>query len=214
MCIRDRSGKEDYLYVRDVAGLLELVQMNTLEFHPWGSRVEHVEQPDRLVFDLDPDTGIAWKQIVDAARDVRARLADVGLDSFVRLSGGKGLHVVVPLLPEADWNQAKAFCEAFAQAMVEHRPERYVATMSKAKRAGKIFIDWLRNSRGATSVTSWSLRARPGAPVAVPLRWEELGRVQGGNQFDLHQAKARAARLSEDPWRGIERLRQRLPGND
>jgi bifunctional non-homologous end joining protein LigD len=209
--LRQKSGKEDYLFVRDAAGLLELVQMNTLEFHPWGSRVETVEQPDRLVFDLDPDVGIDWKQIVAAARDVRARLADVGLESFVRLSGGKGLHVVVPVLPEADWEQAKDFCEAFAQAMVAHAPDRYIATMSKAKRAGKIFIDWLRNGRGATSVTSWSLRARPGAPVAMPLRWEELGRMKGGNQFDLHQAKARAARLSEDPWRGIETLRQRLP---
>jgi bifunctional non-homologous end joining protein LigD len=209
--LRQKSGKEDYLFIDDAAGLLELVQMNTLEFHPWGSRVDAVEKPDRLVFDLDPDPGTEWKRILAAARDVRARLEDVGLESFVRLSGGKGLHVVVPLLPEADWEQAKDFCEAFAQAMVVHRPDEYVATMSKAKRAGKIFIDWLRNGRGATSVTSWSLRARPGAPVAVPLRWEELGRTQGGNQYGIEQALKRAASAKADAWAGIERVRQRLP---
>jgi bifunctional non-homologous end joining protein LigD len=209
--LKQKSGKEDYLYVNDAAGLLELVQMNTLEFHPWGARVDDPEKPDRLVFDLDPDPGTEWKRILAAARDVRARLADVGLDSFVRLSGGKGLHVVVPLLPEADWDEAKEFCEAFAQAMVAHRPDEYVATMSKAKRVGKIFIDWLRNGRGATSVTSWSLRARPGAPAAVPLRWEELGRTRGGNQFDLAAALKRAASDKADAWSGIEHLRQRLP---
>jgi bifunctional non-homologous end joining protein LigD len=209
--LRQKSGKEDYLYVDDAAGLLELVQMNTLEFHPWGARVDDPEKPDRLVFDLDPDPGTEWKRILAAARDVRARLEDVGLESFVRLSGGKGVHVVVPLVPEADWDEAKAFCEAFAQAMVAHRPDEYVATMSKAKRAGKIFIDWLRNGRGATSVTSWSLRARPGAPVAVPLRWEELGRTTGGNQYGMAQALKRAASDKADAWRGIENVRQRLP---
>jgi bifunctional non-homologous end joining protein LigD len=209
--LRQKSGKEDYLYIRDAAGLLELVQMNTLEFHPWGARVDDPEKPDRLVFDLDPDPGTEWKRILAAARDVRARLGEVGLESYVRLSGGKGLHVVVPLLPVADWDEAKQFCEAFAQAMVAHSPDEYVATMSKAKRVGKIFIDWLRNGRGATSVTSWSLRARPGAPVAVPLRWEELGRTQGGNQFGLEQALKRAASAKADAWSGIEHVRQRLP---
>ncbi|MGH8028686.1 MAG: DNA polymerase domain-containing protein, partial [Arenimonas sp.] len=185
-----------------------------LEIHVWGSRAKTIEKPDRLVFDLDPDPGTEWKRILAAARDVRARLGDVGLESFVRLSGGKGLHVVVPLLPEADWDQAKRFSEAFAQAMVAHRPDEYVATMSKARRVGRIFIDWLRNGRGATSVTSWSLRARPGAPVAVPLRWDELGRTTGGNQFDLAEAMKRAAGSKADAWSGIERLRQRLPTMD
>jgi len=211
IALRQKSGKEDYLYIDDAEGLLELVQMNTLEFHPWGSRVDDVERPDRLVFDLDPDPGTGWTRILAAARDVRARLEDVGLESFVRLSGGKGLHVVVPLVPEADWAQAKDFCEAFAQAMVAHRPDEYVATMSKAKRVGRIFIDWLRNGRGATSVTSWSLRARPGAPVAVPLRWDELGRTKAGNQFGMAQALVRAASAKADAWRGIEQVRQRLP---
>ena len=212
--IREKNGKKNYMRIDDAAGVLELVQMNVLEFHPWGALASEPDRADRIVFDLDPHAGVAWRRVVAAARAVRKALAAVGLDSFVRTSGGKGLHVVVPLAPAEPWEAVRAFARAFAETLAAQAPDEFVAVAGEAKRKGKIFIDWLRNSRGATSVTSWSLRARPGAPVAVPLRWEELGRVQGGNQFDLHQAKARAARLSEDPWRGIERLRQRLPGND
>ena len=209
--LRQKDGDADYLYVRDVRGLLSLVQMNVLEFHPWGSRVDRPELPDRLVFDLDPDAGIPWTRVVAAARQVRDRLAALGLASFVRLTGGKGLHVVAPISRGPSWERAKAFSEAFADALAREHPDRYVATMSKAKREGLIFVDWLRNARGSTSVTSWSLRAREGAPVAVPLRWEELGRVKAGNAFDLPRAMARAARLRADPWEGIASLRQRLP---
>ena len=210
--LEQKSGREDYLYIEDVAGLLQLVQMNTLELHPWGATVADPEHPDRLVFDLDPGDGVSWAQVKAAARDVRDRLLDTGLQSFVRLSGGKGVHVVVPLQPKADWAQAKDFCEAFAQAMAEHAPDRYVATMSKAKRTGVIFIDWLRNARGATSVSSWSLRARPGAGVAVPLRWEELGRITAADAFPMAKALQRARRLKQDPWEGIEAVKQVLPG--
>jgi bifunctional non-homologous end joining protein LigD len=138
----------------------------------------------------------------------------VGLKSFVRLSGGKGVHVVVPLQPKAGWDEAKAFCEAFAQAMALEQPDRYVATMSKAKRNGVIFIDWLRNTRGATSVCSWSLRARDGAGVAVPLRWEELARISAADAFPMGKALARAQRLMSDPWQGIAQLKQTLPRMD
>lgn len=209
--LQQKSGREDYVYIDDETGLLQLVQMNTLELHPWGATVKDPEHPDRLVFDLDPGEGVSWKQIKDAARDIRAKLQQVGLESFVRLSGGKGLHVVVPLQPKADWNEAKAFCEAFAQALAQHAPDRYVANMSKAKRKGLIFIDWLRNARGATSVCSWSLRARESAGVAVPLRWEELGRVTAPDAFPMDKALARAKRLKRDPWEGIATLKQRLP---
>ena len=211
--LTQKSGREDYLYIEDVAGLLQLVQMNTLELHPWGATVEDPEHPDRLVFDLDPGEGVSWTQVKAAARDVRDRLQETGLRSFVRLSGGKGVHVVVPLQPVADWAQAKAFCEAFAQAMAAHAPDRYVATMSKAKRNGVIFIDWLRNARGATSVCSWSVRARPGAGVAVPLRWEELARVRAPDAFPMDKALQRAQRLKQDPWAGIDAVKQRLPGS-
>ena len=185
--------------------------MNTLEFHPWGARTDDVEHPDRLVFDLDPDEGITWAQLKAAARDVRDRLAELGLRSWVRLSGGKGLHVVVPVRPKADWAQTKAFCEAFAGNMVANAPKRYVATASKAAREGRIFIDWLRNTRGATSVASWSLRARPGAPVCMPLSWEELSRVRKAGAFDLRKATRRADSLKADPWDGFKRVRQTVP---
>lgn len=209
--LQQKSGREDYVYIDDARGLLQLVQMNTLELHPWGATVEDPEHPDRLVFDLDPGDGVSWAQVKSGAREVRDRLQQVGLQSFVRLSGGKGVHVVVPLQPKAGWEQAKAFCEAFAQAMALEQPDRYVATMSKAKREGVIFIDWLRNTRGATSVCSWSLRAREAAGVAVPLRWEELAKVTAADAFPMQKALARAKRLKGNPWQGIERVKQVLP---
>lgn len=209
--LKQKSGTEDYLYVEDIDGVLALVQMNTLELHPWGSTVAAPEKPDRLVFDLDPGPGVSWPQVKDAARQVRANLRKTGLESFVRLSGGKGLHVVVPIDPGPSWDTVKEFCEAFANAMAQQQPERYIATMSKAKREQKIFIDWLRNGRGSTSVCSWSLRAREHATVAMPLRWEELGKVDSPDQFTLDKALQRAARLKGDPWKDIATLRQALP---
>lgn len=209
--LAESSGRDEYLYIRDAAGLLELVQMNVLEFHPWGARVDKPEKPDTLVFDLDPGPGVDWKQVVAGARDVRERLQDAGLDSFVRLSGGKGVHVVAPIRRGPGWQQAKDFCGAFAEAMAAHKPLAYVATMSKAKRKDRIFIDWLRNGRGATSVCNWSLRARGGAPVAMPLRWDELGRTKAPDAFDLGKALKRARSLKRDPWEGYATCRQSLP---
>lgn len=210
--LREQGGGSDhYLYVEDDSGLLELVQMNTLEFHPWGAYVDTPDEPDRLVFDLDPGPGIDWPMLVAAARDLRKQLQARGLQSFVRLSGGKGLHVVAPIRPGPDWDAVKAFCSTFAQAQAERRPETYVATASKAQRRDRIFIDWLRNARGATSVASWSLRARAGAPVAVPLRWQDLGTVSGPAAYDLAAAKRRAQRLRADPWAGFDTLDQELP---
>ena len=209
--LKEKQGKDDYLYIKDAAGLLELVQMNVLEFHPWGAHIDKPEQPDTMVFDLDPGPGIGWKQIVAAAREVRARLQDAGLKSFVRLSGGKGLHVVVPIRRGPSWDEVKDFTGAFAEAMAAHKPLHYVATMSKAKRNDRIFIDWLRNGRGATSVTNWSLRARKGAPVAMPIRWEELGRVKGPAVFDLRTVLKRAKTLKQDPWHDYASTKQSLP---
>jgi bifunctional non-homologous end joining protein LigD len=212
VAIREKGGGEDeYLYIEDLEGLLDLVQMNTLELHPWGSRIDDIEHPDRLVFDLDPGPGVKWKDAIAAAREVRARLEEIGMQSFVRLSGGKGLHVVLPIRPGPGWDEARGFCEAFADAMAKQSPQRYVATASKAKRKGVIFIDWLRNGRGATSVASWSLRARPGAPVAMPLRWDELGRTRSGADFDVKKALTRAARLRKPTWDGWDEVaRQKL----
>jgi bifunctional non-homologous end joining protein LigD len=207
--IREKDGgSEEYLYVDDIDGVLDLVQMNTLELHPWGARIDDIEHPDRLVFDLDPGEGVDWKAMVAAARDVRARLREIGMESFVRLSGGKGLHVVLPIAPGPSWAAAKDFCEAFADAMATQAPKRYVATASKARRRGVIFIDWLRNGRGATSVASWSLRARKEAGVAMPLAWGELGRTKSGADYPLPRALRRAASLRKDPWEGWARAKR------
>lgn len=209
--LRESAGQADYVYVRDLGGVLSLVQMNTLEFHPWGARRKTPDKPDRLVFDLDPAEDIAWSELKRAAREVRDRLAELGLDSWPRLSGGKGVHVVAPFRPGPDWAAAKAFSEGFADAMAAQSPQRYIATASKAARKGRIFIDWLRNARGATSVASWSLRAREGAPVAMPLRWDEFSRARSSTDFDLAKALRRASRLRADPWEGFAESRQRLP---
>lgn len=206
------GGSEDYLFVTDAASVMELVQFNTLEFHPWGATVEDLEHCDRLVFDLDPDESVGWPEVVAAARQLRDYLKQAGLASFVRTSGGKGLHLVVPLAPAAPWAQARAFAQAVAEAAREADPLRYVATASKRLRKGRIFIDWLRNGRGATSVASFSVRARPGAPVAMPLRWEELGKVASGHAFNIRNVPARLRRLKSHPWEGFDTLRQSLPG--
>ena len=192
---KKRGEQASYIAIHDVAGLLELVQMNVLEFHPWGSTIEHLEHPDTLVFDLDPGPGLGWKDILAAARDLRERLGEVGLEAFARLSGGKGVHVVVPIAPVHDWDTAKGFCETVARTMATIAPDRYVASASKELRKGKLFIDWLRNSRGATSVASWSLRARSTAGVAMPLHWDELGRTRSGADYTMARALRRATSL-------------------
>jgi bifunctional non-homologous end joining protein LigD len=189
MEVREASGDiKEYFYVDDLPGLMNLVQMNAVELHPWGSKVEDLEHPDRMIFDLDPDPSITWKDIKLSARDMRDQLAELGLPSYPRLSGGKGVHVVVPLAPHASWDQVRAFCESFANAMVQRKPDRYVATMSKAKREGRIFIDWLRNGRGSTSIAGWSLRARSGAPAALLLTWEELARIRKPDRYTIRDA--------------------------
>ena len=201
----------DYLVVRDAAGLLELVQFNVLEFHPWGARAESPDRADRIVFDFDPGPGVAWRAVVAAAREARGLLEAVGLRSFVRTTGGKGLHVVAPLRPSRDWSVVKPFAQGLAQSMAESAPDRYVATAAKKLRGGRIFVDYLRNDRSASSIASFSLRARPGAPAAMPLAWEELGRVRGGAQFTIANAARRMERLGAHPWGAFGSIRQNLP---
>ncbi|MBT2188156.1 DNA ligase D [Sphingobium nicotianae] len=179
------GGAEDYLYLTDADGILACVQMGTIEFHGWGSRADDVEHPDRMVFDLDPDEGLDFEDVKRAARDIRRRLSDIGLVSFAMLSGGKGIHVVVPLTPGHDWDAHKDFAHRFAEALSAIEPERFIATMSKAKRKGKIFIDYLRNQRGSTAVLPYSARARAGAPVAVPIAWEELDGIKNAHPFNI-----------------------------
>ncbi|KQM90469.1 ATP-dependent DNA ligase [Sphingomonas sp. Leaf22] len=182
------GGREPYLFVRDAAGLLACVQMGTIEFHGWGAGVEDVERPDRMVFDLDPDESLDFDDVKRAAHDLHRHLADLGLASFAMLSGGKGVHVVVPLTPDAQWPAVKDFADRFSRALAQAEPDRFVATMAKAKRKGRIFIDWLRNQRGSTAVLPYSARARAGAPVAAPVAWRELDDIDSPARWTIRDA--------------------------
>lgn len=201
---------QQVLYVRDVRGLMQLVQFNAVELHGWGCRIAHRKQPDTLVMDLDPDPALHFAQVVEAALQVRDLLRQTGLRSFVKTTGGKGLHVVAPLQPRADWEQLSSFAKALALAMEQFAPERYVANMSKAKRRGRIFIDYLRNAVGATAVLPYSPRARNGCTVAMPVSWRELPRVHA-QEFSVSSAQRWMARRRRDPWQGYAVLSQSLP---
>jgi bifunctional non-homologous end joining protein LigD len=210
--IREKDGHmEDYLYVDGPAGVLACVQMGTIEFHGWGSRVADVEKADRLVFDLDPDEGLGFDLVRKAARDIKRHLADMGLQTFPMLTGGKGVHVVVPLTPEAEWPQVKDFAQRFALALSEAEPERFTAALSKAKRTGRIFIDYLRNQRGATAIMPYSARAREGAPVAAPINWEELDEMKSGARFTVRDADLLLSRASSRALQGWGEAAQVLP---
>ena len=209
---RNTEGKkQEYVYVNDIEGVIGLVQMNVIEIHPWGSTIADLEHPDRLVFDLDPDTGVEWSRVRDAARTVRERLQAVGLESFLRTTGGKGLHVVVPLNPRPDWETAKAFAHALARTLEQESPKDFVSVATRNRRKDRIFIDYLRNARGSTAVASYCVRARPGAGVATPLRWEELARLKSGAQYTFDTIARRLKTMKQDPWQGFDEIRQALP---
>ena len=199
-----------YLMVEDVAGLMELVQFNALEFHPWGARAADPDVADRVVFDLDPGPDVPFAEVKRAAVDIRRLLGQLELESFLRASGGKGLHVVVPLNPGCDWELTRRFAHGFADALARSEPDRFLATSTKSRRNKRIFVDYLRNGRGATAVASYSLRARPGAPVAMPLAWSELSKLTRANAFSIKDVPAKLKRRRKDPWAGIEALKQNL----
>ncbi|TAH35545.1 MAG: DNA ligase D [Planctomycetota bacterium] len=199
-----------YLAVADVRGLVSLVQLGVLEIHPWGAQVGDLEHPDRLTLDLDPAPGVAWARVVATAKALHQRLSDLGLRSFVKTTGGKGLHVVVPLAPRHGWAEVKEFTRALAEECVRRQPDWYVAKASKAARSGKIFIDYLRNARGATAVAAYSARARAQAPVSTPLRWEELSAKLRPDGFTVASLPRRLSALRADPWQGMHRLRQTI----
>jgi bifunctional non-homologous end joining protein LigD len=204
-------GDDEAVAIQDLAGLLALVQAGVLEIHPWGSTLTKPERPDRLVFDLDPGEGVGWDAVVQGAVDVREHLRGLGLESFVKTSGGKGLHVVVPIEPKASWDEAKAFAAGVAAAMTKANPTRYTDTMAKRARTGRIFIDYLRNGRGATAVAAFSTRARSGAPVSTPVSWDELPSIRSGNQYRVGNLAARLPNLSRDPWPDFEAVDQVVP---
>lgn len=210
--IPDKEGTmHEYLCLSDSRGLLECVQMGAIEFHAWGCHSRQLERPDRLIFDLDPDAAIGFTEVRKAAEALKHHLADMGLTSFAMLSGGKGVHVIVPVRPERGWPETTDFCRRFATALAEAEPDRFVATMSKARRKGRIFIDWLRNQRGSTAVVPYSARARAGAPVAAPVSWSELDQFESATAFTLRDADLLLTRAHGDQLAGWGRAEQSLP---
>lgn len=209
--LKEEAGNNaNYLVVDSADAVMELVQFNALEFHPWGAKADNPDMCDRIVFDLDPGPGVSFAEVKRSAVQVRDLLEQLELRSFLRTSGGKGLHVVVPLNPGCDWSLVKRFTKGFADALAGSEPDRYLSVATLKLRPGKIFVDYLRNSRGATSVASYSLRARDGAPVAMPMAWSELAKLKRPDAFDLTDVPAKLKRRRKDPWEGIDDLRQNL----
>ncbi|HEX5078843.1 MAG TPA: DNA ligase D [Geminicoccaceae bacterium] len=204
--LREEGSKEraDYLYVENARGLLALAQFGAVEFHPWGCRVDKPERPDRMVFDLDPDEGLPWRQVVDAAFEVRQGLEDLGFTPFVKTTGGKGLHVVVALARRQAWPEVRGFAELFAAHMARRLPKLFTANMAKTSRRGRIFLDYLRNGRSATAVAAYSLRARPRVPASTPLAWEEIAKIDDPADLNYATVPVRLTEV-EDPWAELAR---------
>jgi bifunctional non-homologous end joining protein LigD len=204
------ESKKKYLFIDDEAGLFGLVQIGVLEVHDWGVSLAHINEPDRLVFDLDPDEGLALATLKAAATEVRDFLADLGFTSFLKSTGGKGLHLVAPLVPKLGWKEVKPFAKAIADALVQARPDRYTANPLKKTREGKIFVDYLRNQRGGSAIVNYSTRAKPGAPVACPLRWDELKGLKVAAPYTAKTLPARLKAMKRDPWEGFFSTRQSI----
>ncbi len=204
------ESKKPYLYIDDEAGLFGLVQISTFEIHDWGVSLEHLFEPDRLVFDLDPDEGLDIATLKAAAVEVREFLEDLRLKSFLKSTGGKGLHLVAPIAPKQGWNEVKAFAKAIADALVDVRPDRYTANPLKRTRVDKIFVDYLRNQRGGSAIVNYSTRAKANAPVACPLGWDELKGLKAASPYTLKSLPARLERMKRDPWEGFSSTRQSI----
>jgi len=204
------DGKSTYMEAESVEALIGLMQMGVLELHTWGSHEGSLDKPDRMVFDIDPAEGLDWDRVVEAAMLIRSMLEDIGLRSFLKTTGGKGLHVVVPLKPERGWDEIKAFSKSIAEHLSRTLPDRFTANMAKSKRTDRIFIDYLRNGLGATAVAAFSTRARPNAPVSVPVAWEELESDLRSNTYTVRNIFERLDQLKQDPWKDYFKLQQRV----
>jgi len=209
--IQEKTKVGDYLVADDIAAVISLVQMDVLEIHTWNTCVDKVELPDRIVFDLDPGAQVPWPHVVESARLIRRMLKTVGLDSFPKTPGGEGLHVVVPLAPRADWRECLALSRALAEALERHDPVLYTTAFAKAGRQKKILIDYMRNNRTNTSVAAFSTRARPGAPVSMTLKWEEVTPALDPSAWTIATVERRLSSLRRDPWRDYWSCKQRLP---
>jgi bifunctional non-homologous end joining protein LigD len=210
--VAQKNGRtEDYLYVTNAAGIVACAQVQTVEFHGWGSRAGSVETPDRMVIDLDPGEGVTFEDVKDAALQVRRSLETLGLGSYPLLTGGKGVHVVVPLTAEAEWSEVREFAKLFCTALAEADPARFTVALPKAKRAGRIFLDFLRNQRTATAIMPYSARARDGAPVAAPVTWEEVPGFTQANAYTIEDVAKLRRRAKRKEIRDWGRSEQRLP---
>jgi bifunctional non-homologous end joining protein LigD len=209
--IKEKEGKGQYLYIEDERGLVASAQMGALELHIWGSHIKTLEKPDRVVFDFDPDEAVPFAVVRESAREMRERLRQIGLESFAMATGGKGIHVVVPLKPRYDWEDVRAFAEAIARTLAAEDPDRYLAEMSKARRKGRIFVDYLRNGRGATAICPFSTRARKGAPIAWPVSWNALAKLESAHETTLENFADTLRRQKADPWKGYFDVDQVLP---
>jgi bifunctional non-homologous end joining protein LigD len=210
--IRVREGRSivSYVSVDSTSGLVALAQLGVLEIHTWGSRQGRLDQPDRVTFDLDPDPALPWRDVREAALVLSRRMTDLGLGAFVKTTGGKGLHVVVPIIPKQNWDEVKTFAKKVAESLAFEAPRLYTTTMAKAKRKGKIFIDYLRNARTATAVCAYSTRAHAGATVSLPVGWQELATDVRAEHFTIQNVPQRLARLRKDPWDDYEAARVKL----
>jgi bifunctional non-homologous end joining protein LigD len=208
--IAEKLDQATYATVMDLRGLISLVQIGVLELHPWGSTTDHLEQPDRMIFDFDPDPQLPWARVIEAALDMRDFLQGLGLAGFPKTTGGKGLHVVVPIAPRLDWSRVAAVAQAIAGRLAQAKPKRYTTALAKAARTGLVFIDYLRNNRGSTAIAPYSPRARAGAPVATPVSWAEVEAGIDARGFTVRTVPQRLAELGTDPWAELASLRQAL----
>lgn len=208
--VKEKEQVQPYLYIKDIKGLAALAQLAVIEIHPWRSNIRNIEKPDRIIFDLDPGPTIRWYKMIMAALRLRKCLLKYGLESFVKTSGKKGLHVVVPIVPKQDWDFVKEFSAQIATKMVLDYPKEYVSTMKKSEREGKIFIDYFRNGRGSTTVAPYSCRANAFASVSLPLSWKELEKIKSSEAFDIESVLTKIKRSKTDPWKDFFLLKQKL----
>lgn len=205
-------GKDaDYMTITTKTGLMALIQFNTIEIHPWGSTLKQLDEPDRITFDLDPGPNVPWKKVIESAYLIRDALKKLKLISFVKTTGGKGLHIMIPIAPKYDWVRVKNFTEAISRFLSEKYPDRFTATMTKSKRTGKIFLDYLRNSKDATAVAAYSVRAREGAPISMPITWSDLKKLKSAGDFTVSNIEAYLKKNKKDPWRDFFKCKQTIP---
>jgi len=207
---KKKNKTTTYISVADVKGIVQLVQMNAFEIHTWNCQNLDMNHPDQIIIDFDPGPNVTFMEVISAAKDLKKNLDKLKLKSFVKLSGGKGLHVHVPIAPIYSWDLVKHFTKALADKMVSDGPDKYTANMSKTQRKGKIFIDYLRNGIGPTTVAPYSLRARPYSAVAMPISWNQLEKIKSSDQFDLKSALSFLSKRKNDPWKGINKLKQKI----